>query len=153
MNDQKNELLEIFRGLTQITRCCRQEEAFCEGVTLHQFLILDAIIQKEELPLNELHTILEVKKSTTTRLVNPLLQKGLVRRDKAAYDSRAVTLHLTPEGRKIHQNVLLCLTGFFQQITGNIPQEKRVEVLAAVKVFIEAIKNSASACGCRPAEE
>lgn len=148
MNDQSTELMQIFMGMAQVTRCCRQDVAFCEGVTFHQFMILDAVAKKEELPMTDLHTILAVEKSTTTRLVNPLIQKGLLRRDKAIHDSRAVTLFLTPEGKKIHENVSLCLAGFFQKITKNIPEEKRADVLEATRIFINAIKNSVSEYTC-----
>lgn len=148
MNDRNIELMNIFMGMAQVTRCCRQDAAFCEGVTFHQFMILDAVAQSRELPLTDLHTILAVEKSTTTRLVNPLIQKGLLRRDKAIHDSRAVTLFLTEQGRKVHQNVLLCLDGFFEKITKNIAEEKRADVLEATRIFIEAIKNSAAGCNC-----
>lgn len=148
MNDQNTELMEIFMGLAQVTRCCRQDEAFCEGVTFHQFIILDAVAKSKELPMTDLHTILAVKKSTTTRLVNPLIQKGLLKRDRAIHDSRAAMLSLTPEGRKVHQKVLLCLAGFFQKITNNIPEETRADIWNSVKIFIDAIKNSAAGLNC-----
>ncbi len=148
LNDQSSELMEIFMGMAQVTRCCRQDVAFCEGVTFHQFMILDAVAKRQELNMTDLHTILAVEKSTTTRLVNPLISKGLLRRDKAVHDSRAVTLFLTENGRKIHQNVSLCLEGFFQKISENIPEEKRTDVLESIKVFISAIKNSAVGYSC-----
>ena len=140
--------MEIFMGMAQVTRCCRQDVAFCEDVTFHQFMILDAVAKKEELPMNDLHTILAVEKSTTTRLVNPLIAKGLLRRDKSRSDSRAVTLFLTPEGKKIHESVALCLTGFFQKITNNIPKEKRTDVLESIRIFINAIRHSAAGYTC-----
>ena len=140
--------MEIFMGMAQVTRCCRQDVAFCEDVTFHQFMILAAVAKKEEMPMNDLHTILAVEKSTTTRLVNPLIQKGLLRRDKALHDSRAITLFLTPEGRKTHEKVLLCLAGFFQKITKNIPEGKRADVLGAIRIFINAIKNSTAEYSC-----
>lgn len=148
MNDKTSELMEIFMGMAQVTRCCRQDVAFCEGVTFHQFMILDAVAKRKELPMTELHTILAVEKSTTTRLVNPLIQKGFLRRDKTIHDSRAVTLFLTEDGKKIHQNVSLCLAGFFQKISKNIPEEKRADVLESIKIFIIAIKNSAAGYTC-----
>ena len=98
MNNQNTELMEIFVGLSQVTRCCRQDVAFCEGVTFHQFMILDALAGKKEMQISDLHKLLVVEKSTTTRLVNPLIQKGLLRREKAQHDSRAATLILTEEG-------------------------------------------------------
>lgn len=140
--------MEIFMGMAQVTRCCKQDVAFCEGVTFHQFMILDAVAKRQELHMADLHTILAVEKSTTTRLVNPLISKGLLRRDKAIHDSRAVTLFLTDEGRKIHQNVSLCLADFFQKINMNIPEEKRANVLESITIFITAIKKSADGYSC-----
>jgi DNA-binding MarR family transcriptional regulator len=148
MNAQNAELMEIFIGMSHVTRCCRQDVAFCEGVTFHQFMILDAIIKKKELQMSELHKILAVEKSTTTRQVNPLIQKGLLKRQKAQHDSRAVTLILTEEGKKIHQKVALCLAGFFHKIVQNIPKDKEPQVLEAIRVFIKAVKNSAIDCSC-----
>jgi len=148
MSAADNELMEILMGMAQVTRCCRQDVAFCEGVTFHQFMILDAVAGKEELPMTDLHIILAVEKSTTTRLVNPLIQKGLLRRDKSIHDSRAITLFLTPEGKKTHEKILLCLAGFFHRIINNIPEGERADVLGAIRIFINAIKNSTAGYSC-----
>jgi len=148
MNDQNNELMEIFIGMSQVTRCCRQDVAFCEGVTFHQFMILDAIVRKKELNLADLHKLLAVEKSTTTRLVNPLIQKGLLKREQAQHDSRAITLLLTEDGKKTHQKVSLCLADFFQKVTQNIPQDKKAQILEAIRIFIQVIKNSATDYSC-----
>jgi DNA-binding MarR family transcriptional regulator len=143
-----SELLEVFGGLSQVLRCCCRDEAFCEGVTFHQFMILDAVAKEKELHMADLHKLLSVEKSTTTRLVNPLIKKGFIRRDKADHDSRAVKFTLTKDGRETHKKVLICLTAFFQKVLGNIPEKKRTDVLESVKIFITAIKNSDTGCSC-----
>jgi DNA-binding MarR family transcriptional regulator len=148
IKENNGELMDVFGGLSQVLRCCCRDEAFCEGVTFHQFMILDAVAKEKELHMADLHKILSVEKSTTTRLVNPLIKKGLIRRDKADHDSRAVKLTLTREGRETHKKVLRCLTDFFERVLGNIPAKKRTEVLESVNIFINAIKNSANGCGC-----
>ena len=148
IDEDCSDLLEIFVGMSQVTRCCRQDIAFCEGVTFHQFMILDAVAKKKELCMADLHVLLAVEKSTTTRLVNPLLKKGLLKREKAQYDSRAITLILTEEGKKIHQKVSLCLAGFFLKVTKNIPKEKSNQILEAIRIFIKAIKDSAEEYSC-----
>jgi DNA-binding MarR family transcriptional regulator len=106
------------------------------------------VAKEKELHMADLHKLLSVEKSTTTRLVNPLIKKGLIRREKAAHDSRAVKLLLTKEGRETHKKVLVCLTDFFERALGNIPSKKRTDVLESVKIFITAIKNSADSCEC-----
>ena len=72
------EIFEIIMGLAREIRCCSRDEAICGGVTFHQFVILDAVTKKKGLALADLHKMLAVEKSTTTRLVNPLIQKGLL---------------------------------------------------------------------------
>jgi len=148
INDSSSELMAVFSGLSQVMRCCCRDEAFCEGVTFHQFMILDAAAKVKELNMADLHQILSVKKSTTTRLVNPLINKGFLRRNKADHDSRAVKLTLTEEGIEMHKKVYLCLMDFYQKVTNNIPEKKKTEVLECVNIFINAIKNSSNACSC-----
>ena len=142
------ELMNVFSGLSQVMRCCCRDEAFCEGVTFHQFMILDAAAKVQELNMADLHQILSVQKSTTTRLVNPLIKKGLLLRDKATHDSRAVKLTLTKEGIDTHKRVYLCLMDFYKKVTNNIPEEKKTEVLECVNIFINAIKKSSNTCCC-----
>lgn len=142
------EIMEVIMDLSREIRCCSRDEAICRGVTFHQFMILDAVALRGELGLAELHGILSVEKSTTTRLVNPLIRKGLLRRDRAAHDCRAVSLTLTELGRETHRGVWLCLGGFFQQITRQIPEKQRRGVLESVRAFTEAMRKAAVACRC-----
>jgi DNA-binding MarR family transcriptional regulator len=142
------EIFEILMALAREIRCCSRDEAICGGVTFHQFVILDAVAKNKGLDLADLHKILSVEKSTTTRLVNPLLQKGLLKRDKAEHDSRAAKLTLTEEGMETHRRVWMCLGGFFENITRNIPEDRQEKVLEAVKVFTEAMRKAAVECRC-----
>lgn len=149
-NIDKNcrEVMEIIMGLAREIRCCSRDEAICHEVTFHQFMILDAVATKGELNLAELHGILSVEKSTTTRLVNPLIRKGLLKRDRAAHDSRAARIALTEEGKETHRRVWLCLAVFFQNIIGQIPEKRRKGIMESVRVFTEAMKSAAVACRC-----
>ncbi len=40
------ELFEIIMGLAREIRCCSRDEAICQDVTFHQFVILDAVGEK-----------------------------------------------------------------------------------------------------------
>ena len=142
------EVMEVIMSFSREIRCCNRDEAICQGVTFHQFMILDVVAKKGELSLGELHGILSVEKSTTTRLVNPLIQKGLLKRDRAAHDSRAAQLTLTEGGRETHRRAWLCLGGFFQNIIRQIPEGQRRGVLESVRVFTEAMRSAAVACRC-----
>ena len=140
------EIFGIIMNLSREIRCCSRDEAICRDVTFHQFVILDAVAKKKGLGLADLHKILSVEKSTTTRLVNPLLQKGLLKRDKAEHDSRAAKLTLTEEGKETHRKVWMCLVGFFESITRHIPEGRQEETLEAVKAFTAAVKKATVQC-------
>lgn len=147
-NGKQDGLMNVFVGLAQATRSFRQDAAFCEGVTFHQYIILDAVARNEELNISDLHRILSVEKSTTTRLVNPLIQKGLLTRQKSSRDSRAFVLRLTKEGRNTHQNVQLCLEGFFNKIADHLPGDRSDDILQSVQIFLNAVRNAAGICDC-----
>lgn len=142
------EIFETIMGLSREIRCCSRDEALCQDVTFHQFVILDAVADKGELDLAALHGILSVEKSTTTRLLEPLIRRGLLVKDRAAHDSRAARILLTEEGRQTHGKVWDCLRGFFANITRNIPEGKQQEVLEAVKIFAGAMNRAAAECRC-----
>ncbi|HDQ03210.1 MAG TPA: MarR family transcriptional regulator [Deltaproteobacteria bacterium] len=142
------QLMEVFTGLIQATRCCCQDEAFCEGVTFHQFTILDLLARNKELKMADLHRHLGVEKSTTTRLVNPLIKKRLLQKRTDPEDLRAAKLILTKKGVQTHQKACLCVMDFFHNITGNIPEKKVGIILESVKIFIEATKTYARQSSC-----
>jgi len=147
-NIDYHQLLEVFTGLAQATRCLRQDDAFCEGVTFHQFLVLDVVAKNSELKMADLHRHLAVEKSTTTRLVNPLIKNKLLQRRTDPDDLRAAYLTLTKKGEEVHKNVRLCMMDFFHKIMGNIPEKKTENVLTSVNLFIGAIKAYAKQSAC-----
>jgi len=142
-------MFSLLSDLSRAVRCCQQEAVFCENVTFSQFFILDLVAEKGKLRLSELHEILSVDKSTTTRLVSPLVRQGLVRREKSNQDSRAVNLELTKEGESVRQRVWACISRFVDVIQMCIPEAKRSEVFENVKIFLNAMQNACAAGPCR----
>lgn len=150
------EMLSVIVELSKAVRCCRRDEVFCEGVTLGQFVILDAVARDRKLNMASLHDVLAVDKSTTTRLVTPLITRGLVVREKAAHDSRAAVLRLTKKGERVHGDVWQCLLTFLRSIEGQLPEGQRGAVFDGVRTFLGALRKAslmrcgagAGLCGC-----
>lgn len=140
--------MDVFIGLARATRCLRQDTVFCGGVTFHQYVILDAAVKHKDLRISDLHALLGVEKSTTTRLITPLIAKGLLTKEQAASDSRVAKLVLTPEGSKKHREVEDCLEDYFGNILCNMPPGESRDILQSVKTFIEAIKNASGTYHC-----
>ena len=145
---EQKKILQILVSLARESRCCSQDEAFCAGVTFHQFIILDAVAKKKEIHLSDLHIILSVEKSTTTRLINPLIKKRLLKRVKADHDSRAAKLILTPKGLETYKKVWSCLSAFLIRIIKHIPEGRLDEVLGSVKLFADAMRGAITGSSC-----
>ena len=143
------EMFSLLSDLSRAVRCCQQEAVFCEDLTFSQFFILDLVAENGKLRLSELHKTLSVDKSTTTRLVSPLVKQGLVRREKSDKDSRAITLTLTKEGESVRERVWACISRFVDVIQTGIPEEKQATVYEGVKIFLHAMRNACAAGPCR----
>lgn len=143
--------IEIFSLITELARalrCCQQESVFCENVTLSQFLIMDNVSNNGKLKLSDLHKILSVEKSTTTRLVDPLVRQGLIKRERSEIDSRVIELSLTKEGKSVRSKVWECLSEFLGTISSKIPKNNKAEVLGSVRIFTDAIQDACSNGKC-----
>ncbi len=142
------EVFTLIGELSRALRCCQQEEAFCLDLTLSQFFILHSIAGRGKIQLAELHGLLSVEKSTTTRMVGPLIRRGLVVQERAEHDSRALNLKLTPRGEEVYQTVWGCLAEFIDTIQNQIPRAERKRVFEGTQVFLKALQD---ACELRPA--
>ena len=148
MHDGCEMLFRVAR-LARALRFCRQESVFCEDLTFWQFFILETVGRHGRLPLSRLHAILAVEKSTTTRLVAPLVARGLLTRKKRAGDGRAVALALTDEGRAVRQRIRDCAAGYFEAVEAGIPARSRRQVFASLDIFAEALEKTGPGC-CSP---
>lgn len=140
--NRHREMFLLLSELSRAVRCCQQEAVFCENVTFTQFFILDQVSMKGKLRQGELHEILSVEKSTTTRLVQPLVKQGLLIREKSNRDSRAVNLRLTEKGESVLDDVWDCLSRFVEGIRSGIPEEIRSRVYDSVRMFLNAMRNA-----------
>jgi len=146
---ENKEMLQRIAGMAKALRCCQQEAAFCENLTFSQFYILDTIGEYRKLQISRLNEILSVDKSTTTRLVKPLVTRQLVIREKSTSDGRVIRLKLTLEGEEVRRQVWSCVTEYFNKIESSIPDEKRSSIYKAVQLFSDALVNAGPGC-CSP---
>lgn len=73
--------------LAKALRCCQQETVFCENLTYYPWKLLE---KSSSLDFPSCMTFGGGDKSTTTCLVNPLVERKLVGREKSETDGRAI---------------------------------------------------------------
>jgi DNA-binding MarR family transcriptional regulator len=134
---------KVSRLLNQINRNNGAFEQACVkffGVTSSQAGTLLHLPLKQTLRMNELSEASGVETSTMTRMVDQLVEKGLVIRQTDAKDRRIVLISLTPQGQKMHKELSGALAGFYTDSLDDITEAEReiiIQVLERLKTSIE----------------
>ncbi|PZG07477.1 MarR family winged helix-turn-helix transcriptional regulator [Nonomuraea aridisoli] len=88
---------------------------------------------------SELTQRLRLEKSTTSRLVTQLINRGWAERAPAPDDGRGVLVQLTPAGVKAAEQLAKARAARFAAILDRVPETERTGVLHALEVLTEAM--------------
>lgn len=87
----------------------------------------------------ELGSRLRLEKSTISRLVGQLEERGWIERRRAEHDGRLVLLALTDRGSTMAAQVAAAREVFFARLCDRIPPDRRDEMADAVALLVEAL--------------
>ena len=76
------------------------------GASLQIWRVLAALREKDGRRMGDLSKTTSIEVSTLTRLVDNMEKDGLVVRRRDSDDARAVSLHVTPSGRRLTQRIV-----------------------------------------------
>ncbi|GAA2987650.1 MarR family winged helix-turn-helix transcriptional regulator [Streptosporangium longisporum] len=88
---------------------------------------------------SELAHRLRLEKSTTSRLVTQLINRGWAERTPAPDDGRGVLVRLTPDGVSAAARLAEARSRRFSAVLDRVPQEERADVLRALTILTEAV--------------
>ncbi len=125
-----------------------RNEISCCGVTVSQCYALDALGENGELTMVQLAKHLFLDKSTATRVIDPLVQRGLVERQSSNRDRREIIVRLTAAGAKLQQRIRAELHTSQRQILERLPVEKREQVLESLELLSLAVHDWLATCCC-----
>jgi DNA-binding MarR family transcriptional regulator len=76
------------------------------GASLQVWRVLAALRERDGRRMGDLSKTTSIEVSTLTRLVDNMEKDGLVVRRREAGDARAISLHVTPSGRRLTQRIV-----------------------------------------------
>lgn len=124
--------------LVRRLRLLERREVSCCGVPFAQGMVLQVLHRDRRQRMSSLADEVGVAQSTATRLVEPLVREGLVRRSQAAEDRRAVEVELTAGGQELATRLAegseRCCEGMLERI----PPEKRDQVVESLELLTRA---------------
>lgn len=136
------DLVKQFREYTRQLEChlgnMNQSDCCCCGVSTTQCFVIVEIGRNPGISVKELAEILRIDKSGVSRAVEELVQKGYVERNPSKEDRRYVVLTLLSKGQERFEKIENDMYFKFKEVLEQIPEEKREQVIEALKLYNEA---------------
>ncbi len=148
-NRTKDFVSEAHQLIDRIAQNNRAYEENCVkffGVTSSQGGTILSIPLNSTLKMNELSNAVGVDNSTMTRMVDQLVDKGLVLRKVSEKDRRQVQIGLTPKGQKLHQELAAALHNFYKDSLDQIPETERAVIIESLVKVNDAIGKGLAEC-------
>ena len=106
------------------------------GLTHPQYLVMLALWQHGALGIKDLSRLLHLDPGTLSPLVKRLERGGLVRRDRAPHDDRALAIALTDDGRALRERAERIPTGIVDRL--GLPLDELLSLQRALTRVISA---------------
>jgi DNA-binding MarR family transcriptional regulator len=98
-------LHDALSNLVRLYQFRDRDKICCYDISVTQCYALEVLEERGPSRSQALAEALMLDKSTTTRVVDALVRKGYVERLPDPDDARAVSLSITPDGRKLYEQI------------------------------------------------
>ncbi|NPV13754.1 MarR family transcriptional regulator [candidate division WOR-3 bacterium] len=122
----------LVRGL----RLLSSVEALGQEFSFSQTMVLITLLNMRQTSMNQLAEVLGISKANASGLIDRLVKKKLVERDRSTEDRRVVLVQLTPAGVKMAQHLAKLNRQGLVKMMRRIPDQN-------LKVFIDTLEQLA----------
>ena len=109
----------LVRGLKLLSSVEALEQTF----SFSQVMVLETLHRAREMRMTELANFLGLSKANATGLIDRLVARGLVRRERSETDRRVVNVSLTQEGRKAAARLVATSRTGLRQLMKRVPEQ------------------------------
>ena len=144
------ELHRVLSDLMRVVQFRDRDRICCYDVSVTQCYALEAVLRRGPLTLNELAAHLYLDKSTASRVVKALAEKGYVERRPHPEDGRAVQLVPTAAGRRLHGAIERDLLSEVETLVADFdPEVRRALASLLARLSRAAVASAQESCACR----
>ena len=144
------ELHRVLSDLMRVVQFRDRDRICCYDVSVTQCYALEAVLRRGPLTLNELAAHLYLDKSTASRVVKSLVEKGYLDRRPHPQDGRAVQLVPTAAGRGLHAAIYRDLLSEVETLVADFdPEVRRALASLLARLSRTAVAAARESCACR----
>ncbi|OVZ59978.1 hypothetical protein CDO44_10460 [Pigmentiphaga sp. NML080357] len=133
-------LLATYRAAAVLDRNQTAELA-PTGLNCAQFNVLTVLHRVgQPLAMHQLATMMAVRRTNLSGIVRVLRDKGLVRQELNATDSRSLLVSISPQGEKFLKNILPGHWAYLEEIMSHLDIEDRETLVALLERMVHSIR-------------
>jgi DNA-binding MarR family transcriptional regulator len=142
-NDEAEHLHALFMDLVRVAGLLQPDQELPgSSVSMSQAYAIHELDHGEMLSQQELAERLLLEKSTVSRLVADLENKGLIERERDPANRRTYRLRLTDAGRTFHAQVAARYGAQYHQWTAAMTPRERAGLLIGLPALIRVVRDS-----------
>ncbi len=140
--DEKENITRILDAFDGFSKLFAAMESFSGNVSLSkpELLALEVISREEGLMMSELGNRLDISLSTATGIIDRLIEKKLVKRERNGVDRRVVRVVLTNKGKKTNQAYQKQKKELFGKMLAALDTKEKGELIKILEKIAGAIK-------------
>lgn len=138
----------LYRAFSQLVRSYQfrdRNEVGCHGISVSQCHAMELLLERGPLAMGELAAALRLDVTSMTRVVDGLVEKGLVERAADPGDRRIRLARLTRSGRTLTRKIRSELVEEHARVLEGIPGPSRESVIVAMERLLEAFLDRTTA--------
>ena len=132
------DIRELMNGVLKSVILLNKEIEAHFGMSSARILTLLAFTEKKIMRMSELSEAMSLTTSTSTRMIDSLVDEGFVERGRDKFDRRLVTVGLTGKGKKIAKDIKIFRDRYFNSINAKVKDNGKEEMIASLKILIDA---------------
>lgn len=148
MSSAANEIHILIHQLLRAMESSDRETCACHDVTHLQGMVLVEIANNQPLNMQQLAQSMQLAVSTMSRVVDKLVNAGLIDRQPDKDDRRVVQCTLTEAGQDTAGQLKDCYDEFFDKLVDNIPPDDLSGFLSGLRILVKQVLATISGCGC-----
>ena len=142
--EEIDEVQELFSGIMKNLRRVPHRRMLPGHITFVQMRVLWFLESRGPCTMGQVARMLSVTRPTATSVVNRLVSKGFIGRERDKNDRRVVNLRLKPKGAALLGARRRLLRKRLEQMLEPLNGSERKRLLTALKVVNEAVKRTAT---------
>lgn len=128
----------LVRGL----RLLSSVEALEQTFSFSQVMVLQTLLHHKEMKMTGLATFLGLSKANATGLVDRLVKRGLIERDRSTTDRRVVRVRLTPAGVRTTRKLAVQQQKGLAEMMKRIPEKDLERFIAILEQVAQGLVES-----------